>query len=635
MRQSYLKKLVNQRRVTQVYRSFLKISAILDRKELAPSKLYFAKGADFFSFLASFYLSYLLYFDFSTLFVTTAVFQKIVFWSLFCFFARQQLKIESMIWRYINFKDIFRLGIFSGLIFTALVLSKVAFPEISFLNNPLSVCFNSTFYSFSCLVGLRTFRRYLSELPMKNSLINYKINSSFKRTIIVGAGRLGFKVLNEIQGLGDSSAFKVMGFIDDDPGKLHRKLCGVSVLNTVKKLEYEIQKNSIEQVIVAISVPDGFLNKKIYKICENTGVKVQLTPSYRDLLSGKLILNQIRDVQIEDLLGRKPVKLNDINIFSYIKDKTICVSGAGGSIGSELVRQICRYLPKQILLLERSEPALYQIHKEISHSEKFVTKALAADICDRKHLEEIFKLHRPDVVFHAAAHKHVPLMEENIYAAQKNNVKGTHTIADVSGLMGVEQFVLISTDKAVRPTSVMGKSKQLAERVVASLNKKYLTKYCAVRFGNVLGSSGSVIPLFKEQIASGGPITITDERMTRYFMTIPEACQLVLQAGSMSDGGDLFVLDMGEPVRIVDLAKDMIRLSGLQVNRDVKIKYTGVRPGEKLYEELHHDYDMLQKTKHPLIYYTELTHQDLELDSMALNLKFSVSQKDVFQADAH
>jgi FlaA1/EpsC-like NDP-sugar epimerase len=338
-------------------------------------------------------------------------------------------------------------------------------------------------------------------------------------------------------------------------------------------------------------------------VCGTLPVRTQIVPSLDEIATGRVSVSRVRDVQIEDLLGREPVKLDDENLHEFLTGKTVMVTGAGGSIGSELVRQITNYRPKQLLLVERAEFLLFQIERELACKFSGVNYLpLIADAGDEARMREIFGTYKPDVIFHAAAHKHVPLMETNPCEAIKNNVFATRSIAMLAGEFGANAFVLISTDKAVNPTSVMGASKRVAELVVQSLDQKYDTNYIAVRFGNVLGSAGSVVPIFRDQIMNGGPVTVTDKAMTRYFMTIPEASQLVLQAGALGEGGEIFILDMGEPVKILDLAEDMIRLSGLIPYEDIDIRFTGIRQGEKLFEELEITGESLLKTKHPKIY---------------------------------
>jgi FlaA1/EpsC-like NDP-sugar epimerase len=357
-------------------------------------------------------------------------------------------------------------------------------------------------------------------------------------------------------------------------------------------------------------------------------------PGIDQLISGQVTLNQLRSVAIEDLLGREPVMLDTQSLEAMLKDHVVLVTGAGGSIGSELCRQVARFAPKRLVLVERSEPALFEIHRElVAHHAAVDLVPCIADICDVGRVRAVFGAHRPTVVVHAAAHKHVPMMEWNPGEAIKNNVGGTKTVADAAHEFGVQQFVMVSTDKAVNPTSMMGATKRVAELYVQALNQRSKTRFVAVRFGNVLGSAGSVIPIFKEQIAKGGPVTVTDPEMRRYFMTIPEASQLVLQAATIGRGGEIFVLDMGQPVRIVDLARDLITLSGLVPDKDIEIRFTGLRPGEKLFEELSTAEEKAEKTRHPKIYIGRLPSRPVEeISRQVAGLLEGVDELDVAEA---
>jgi FlaA1/EpsC-like NDP-sugar epimerase len=349
------------------------------------------------------------------------------------------------------------------------------------------------------------------------------------------------------------------------------------------------------------------------ELCESTGVRTRIIPGLYEILGGRLSVSQVRPVEIDDLLGREPVTLDLGELRHLLGGKTVVVTGAGGSIGSELVRQIARFSPLRVILVERSEFALYQIEEEMHRIRPALMLVPAmADVGDAVRMRELFRAYRPEVVLHAAAHKHVPLMEVNAGEAVKNNILGTLTVAEIAGEFGAETFILISTDKAVNPTSIMGTTKRVAELVIQMLDRRFLTHFVAVRFGNVLGSTGSVIPRFREQIARGGPVTVTHPEMRRYFMTIPEAAQLVLQAGALGSGGEIFILDMGKPVKIVDVARDMIRLSGLRPDEDIEVHFTGVRPGEKLFEELSTTEDLVEKTRHPKIFIGKIPKIDPE-----------------------
>ncbi|WP_240489181.1 polysaccharide biosynthesis protein [Cohnella thermotolerans] len=405
-------------------------------------------------------------------------------------------------------------------------------------------------------------------------------------TLIYGAGDCGILVARELLSPTMNDR-KLIGFIDDDPHKHKLTAYNLPVLGDRKAIASIVSEFEVKEIIIAIPSAPKTVTSEIINLCISTGAKVRIIPGISDMLNGRISFSTIRDVDVEDLLGRDQVKTDLVGIAEYVQDKVVLVTGAGGSIGSELCRQIAPFQPSKLLLLGHGENSIYNIEMELKSTHPHLhIEPIIADIQDRARIETIFALHRPRVVFHAAAHKHVPLMEKNPSEAVKNNVFGTQNVADCSDQYGVERFVLISSDKAVNPTSVMGATKRIAEMYVQSLNARSNTKFASVRFGNVLGSRGSVIPLFKKQIAKGGPITVTHPDMVRYFMTIPEAVQLVIQAGAMSKGGEIFILDMGEPVRILKLAEDLIRLSGYEPYEDIDIEFTGIRNGEKLFEEL-------------------------------------------------
>lgn len=427
-------------------------------------------------------------------------------------------------------------------------------------------------------------------------------NLNLKKTLIIGANDVGVALAREIERAHDGDKV-VLGFIDDDHSKIGKQIYGIKVLGDVASLKDHIIKLKIDKVIVATPRIKGETLGKLMELCKSIGCQLKILPETYKLVDGAVSVNQLHDVEIEDLLGRETVKLNTAKIAAYLKDKVILVTGAGGSIGSEICRQLVRMQPRKLLLLGKGENSIYEISQELSAAYPALQQVpIIADVRDRERIQEIMECFHPQVVFHAAAHKHVPLMEYQAIEAVKNNVLGTKTMAEEAAAHRVETFVMISTDKAVNPTSVMGCTKRVAEMFVQSMNNCGKTRFVAVRFGNVLGSRGSVIPLFKKQIAKGGPVTVTHPDMKRYFMTIPEASQLVLQAGAMAKGGEVFVLDMGEPVKICDLAKTMISLSNLTLNKDIEIKYTGLRPGEKLFEELLSAEDGTNETSHEKIF---------------------------------
>jgi len=407
---------------------------------------------------------------------------------------------------------------------------------------------------------------------------------SGNRVLIYGAGDAGVILAKEMKThySGDS---KLVGFIDDDPNKRNAKVLGFEVLGDRSRIAELVDKHKVDEIILAMPSEEGKIIREIIAICQEVDVHVKILPGMYDLIEGNVTVNQIREVKIEDLLGRDPVKVDLEGISEYLQDEVVLITGAGGSIGSELCRQVIQYSPRQVLLFDNCENNVYEIEMEL-RNDCDVLVPIVKDVRDWQAVKEVFARYQPQVIFHAAAHKHVPLMEANPEEAIKNNVMGTYHVAKAANMYHANKFVLVSTDKAVNPTSVMGASKRVAEMIIQHMDKHSKTSYVAVRFGNVLGSRGSVVPLFKSQIAAGGPVTVTDKNMIRYFMTIPESVQLIIQAGAMAKGGEIFVLDMGDPVKIIDLAETMIKLSGFEPYRDIDIIITGMRPGEKLYEEL-------------------------------------------------
>ena len=434
-----------------------------------------------------------------------------------------------------------------------------------------------------------------------------------KRIMIIGGGQAGAMVIKELR-RHEGLHSKPVAIIDDNDTKLGAKIHGVPVLGDRYHIKKVAEAKKIDEIIIAI--PSAYKNE-IREILEEAGktkCKLKIVPGIYELLDGQVSIKEIRDVEIDDLLGRDPIKVDLDEISGYLSGRVVLVTGGGGSIGAELCRQIAGFNPKQLLILDIYENNAYDIQNELlKNYPDLDLKVLIASIRDRSRLDDIFKLYRPQVIFHAAAHKHVPLMEANPQEAIKNNIFGTKNVAECAHEYGAKRFVLISTDKAVNPTNIMGASKRVAEMIIQSIDSISKTEFVAVRFGNVLGSNGSVIPLFKKQIAQGGPVTVTDSEVTRYFMTIPEAVQLVIQAGSMARGGEIFVLDMGEPVRILDLARNLIRLSGFEPGTDISIDIVGLRPGEKLYEELLMEEEGLENTKHDKIFVGKPVFTDLKL----------------------
>lgn len=442
-------------------------------------------------------------------------------------------------------------------------------------------------------LGWRMFRDSYTKLDSR---------TGYRRTLIVGAGGAGVLIARELKQSADSHLYPV-AFIDDDPGKWKLEILGLPVLGGREHIPQIVENHSIQKIIIAIPSASRSETAKIIEICKNTKAKVKILPRVADLISRRVSVNMIREVGVEDLLGRDPVEVDLNEIAAYVTGRVVLVTGAGGSIGSELCRQVSRFSPARLLLLGQGENSIYDIENELKRSiPGLALETIIADVKDRRRIAEVFEKYRPELVFHAAAHKHVPLMERNPAEAVKNNVLGTKNVAECAHEYGAARFVMISTDKAVNPTSVMGVSKRVAEMFVRGLALASSTKFVAVRFGNVLGSRGSVIPLFKRQIREGGPVTVTHPEMVRYFMTIPEAVQLVIQAGAFAKGGEVFILDMGNPVKISDLARDLIRLSGLEPGRDIQITYTGIRPGEKLYEEIMTNEEGISATRHNRIF---------------------------------
>ncbi|WP_279021822.1 polysaccharide biosynthesis protein [Intestinibacter bartlettii] len=444
------------------------------------------------------------------------------------------------------------------------------------------------------MVSLRIAYRTMRRIVMKTELRQNASDS--QRVLIVGAGEAGNMIVRELFKRPELKKMPV-GVVDDDKNKQGKCVYDVPVLGTIDDVDQIVKNHCIDEIIICIANINPQRKREIINICKKTDAKIKTIPGIYEIIDGKVNITKFRDVQIEDLLGREPIKMNLDDMNGIIKDKIIMVTGGGGSIGSELCRQIVKYEPKQLVLIDIYENNAYDIQQEIKrHFPEIDLKVLIASVRDEHKMDKIFEQYKPEIVFHAAAHKHVPLMEDSPCEAIKNNVFGTQNVVNLSDKYNVKKFVLISTDKAVNPTNIMGATKRCCEMIVQTKNKTSKTEFVAVRFGNVLGSNGSVVPLFKKQIEEGGPVTVTHEEVTRFFMTIPEAVSLVLQASAMAKGGEIFVLDMGEPVKIIDLARNLIKLSGFEPNVDIKIEVTGLRPGEKLYEEVLMDEEGLQKT---------------------------------------
>lgn len=523
---------------------------------------------------------------FGTVVIVTVI--KISIFYLFNFY--------KSLWEYASIDELIEIAL------GVTVSNAIIFILFTFTGNaiPFAMHLQITILEITFIGSSRFFYRSLRRL--RNGIETDKTQT---RVLIIGAGAAGVMILKELRNH-NSLNLKPVAFIDDDPNKTGKVINGIKVIGNRDCIRDSVEKYNIDEIIIALPSAELSVRREIVRLCKEASVKTRILPGMYELIGGSININQIRDVQIEDLLGRGEIKLDLKDIDEFISEKTVMITGGGGSIGSELARQVARYRPKLIVLIDVYENNLYDIQNELlrKHSKiKIIT--LIASVRDKRSIRKLIDKYRPEIIFHAAAHKHVPLMESNPSEAVKNNIFGTLNLVQAADAFRVKKFVLISTDKAVNPTNVMGATKRVAEKIIMSYNGLSETEFVAVRFGNVLGSNGSVIPLFKKQISEGGPVTVTDERVIRYFMTIPEACQLVLQAGSMATGGEIFVLDMGEPVKIIDLAKDLIKLSGFEPYTDIPIKIVGLRPGEKLFEELLVKSPKLTSTRNSKIFIEE------------------------------
>lgn len=556
-----------------------------------------------FSFILRFDEAWLQYFELNYLAAITVI----------SFFVLYFSSLYNKMWQYASMSElysIFKATIIINILFVIyLYFFRVAFPRSIVAINLMTDIF--------LLGGMRFGLRLLKDFLNRN-----QTNKSQSRVLIIGAGDAAEMIIREMQKHPEIGK-RIIGLVDDDPAKQKLEIHGHQVLGKTKKIPQLIEEYDVDEVIIAIPSAEGRTIKRFYELSNKKDVKVKIVPGVYEILKGDVSLNQIRQVKVEDLLRRDQVDLISDEISAYLENKTILVSGGGGSIGSEICRQVAKFNPQKIIILDINENTTYFLERDLK--EKYPNLDLISiigSIRDKAKLEKVFREHSPDVVFHAAAHKHVPLMETSPEEAVKNNILGTRNLAQTAAESEIDRFVLISTDKAVNPTNVMGASKRAAEMVVQTINKKSKTKFMAVRFGNVLGSQGSVIPLFKKQIASGGPLTVTHKDITRYFMTIPEASQLVIQAGALGKGGEVFVLDMGEPVKIMELAEDLISLSGFTPYEDIDIEVIGLRPGEKLFEELLCDTEDNIATEHERIFINNLEAVDQEfLDKHLLKLE--------------
>ena len=501
-------------------------------------------------------------------------------------------------WRYTSIVDL--LNVIKAVLVSSAIIITVILMLSRFQGFSRSIFIIDAVFSLILIAGIRLVIRLLLSTTTF-SLNKNGINSNkHKKMIIIGAGDAGEKVVREIY---DNPKMKcrVVGFVDDDKNKAGKQIHGIKVLGRIDELKNVVKKEGVDEILIAAPSAVGKDMRRIVEICDATKIPYKTLPGMGEIIDGKVSIKTIRDVAYKDLLGRPPVQLENDKISDFLKDKCVLVTGAGGSIGSELCRQICKYGPSLVVLFDAGESNLYSIQMELKHVVTYLKyRAVLGRIQDKALVDDVFRKYRPDVVFHAAAYKHVPLVERNPWEAVYSNIVGTNTLVEEAIAHKVDRFVLVSTDKAVRPTNVMGASKRVAEKIVHA-HKSGQTKFMAVRFGNVIGSSGSVIPLYRHQIKKGGPVTVTHPEITRFFMTIEESAQLILQAFTMGEGGEIFILEMGTPVKIVDMARDLIRLSGKEPDTDIEIKFIGLRPGEKLYEELITEGEGIVKTGHEKI----------------------------------
>lgn len=548
----------------------------------------------------SWYFAHLLRFNFAipadNLILLTRILPVIIFIKILSFYL---FDLYHGMWRYTSLTDLIEIGkavTISSIIIVLLIL--FANRAAGFSRSVFILDWGLTLFLIS---GSRACIRVYFWFGAGEE--NIRNNSKGKKLLIIGAGDAGEKICREIHD-NPHIGYRVMGFIDDEPLKINRKIHGIPVLGNRDQIQYFAEKTGAEELLIAMPSISSRDMRSIVALCKKTGVPFKTVPGMGELIDGKVTVKAIRDVSYNDLLGREPVNLDEERIGRFLKGKRVLITGAGGSIGSELCRQVCRYSPEAIILYERAESPLYEIELELKEDYQYVRIVpRLADILDIRQLKMVFDEERPNVVLHAAAYKHVPMLELNPWEAMRNNVIGTRNVIESAREFKVGRFVLVSTDKAVRPVNVMGASKRIAELLVQAQNGRGLSdiSFITVRFGNVVGSVGSVVPLFKRQIEKGGPVTVTHPDITRYFMTIPEACQLILQAGSMGEGGEIFILEMGVPIKIADMAEDLIRLSGFEPHVDIDIRYIGLRPGEKLMEELITDGEGIVETSHEKI----------------------------------
>lgn len=551
--------------------------------------------------------------------------------------------LYSGMWRYTSIADLTNI-IKASSFGTLIVVFLILFSHNRFVGVPRSVFLIDLCFTILLVSGFRIFiRLYFEQGGERFSILrSLQVLSHFllkgkkynKNLLIIGAGDGGEKIFREIRS-NSQLQFNVIGFLDDNPKKFDRKIHGVPVLGKIDELKSVVKNMGVDEVLIAIPSANSQQMRRIVDFCKNCGVDYKTIPGLGELINGRVTVQTIREVAYRDLLGRDVIKLDTQGIGAYLHNQFVMVTGAGGSIGSELCRQICRFQPKKIVLLDMAETPLYEIEIELKRNygaKGIQVIPVLGDIKDKAFLEKTFNGHQPNVVFHAAAYKHVPMLELQPWKAIENNILGTNNLVEVVNQFKTERFVFVSTDKAVRPTNVMGASKRLAEMIIQGQNGcgRSNTRFLTVRFGNVVGSSGSVLPLFKKQISLGGPLTVTHPNVTRYFMTIPEACQLILQAGAMGNGGEIFILDMGTPIKIDDMARDLIRFSGFEPDVDIHIEYIGLRPGEKLHEELITEGEGIIPTSHEKILVLRCVDCNLDLIAKDIdNLAKLAAQRDI------
>jgi FlaA1/EpsC-like NDP-sugar epimerase len=542
-------------------------------------------------------------------------------------FCMLSTRLYNRVWQYASIGEM--VSIFKAI--TVSVVIATILLRIMGSHVPISIVLRNYETMLILVGGSRFVWRFVREY-----LLKYVEGAD--NALIVGAGDCGLMIAREMM-QNSRSTMKPVAFIDDNLSKHGHRLLGLPVVGGRDRIAAAVEQFNIKEIVIAIPSAKRTTISSIIEISKQTKAKLKIIPMLDDLIQGKLNISKMRNVDVEDLLGRDPVKVDLDGIANYVENKVVLVTGAGGSIGSELCRQIAHFQPKLLLLLGHGENSIYTIEMEMRRKfPELAMESVIADVQDRKRMEDVFRQYHPQVIFHAAAHKHVPLMEKNPSEAIKNNVFGTRNVAECADLFEAERFVLISSDKAVNPTSIMGATKRIAEMFIQTLDRTSSTKFVAVRFGNVLGSRGSVIPRFREQIAMGGPVSVTHPEMIRYFMTIPEASQLVIQAGSFAQGGEIFILDMGKPVKIVDLATDLIRLSGFEPHVDIQIEFSGIRPGEKLYEELLTSEEGLASTKHDRIFIgrpSNINQSELEFSMKKLERVLSGEQEPIKEIVKH